>query len=845
MATPARPLLVGPAGARTVFRKPGGGGGGGARNPKKARQVERLGPAFAALADAFAQQRGALQSDASAAVPEQVLVIETNGTVKDLYETVARTSGFEWLAEEDLRDHPPDEDFFISKKPGKALTAQLYLVLFNQEAIAQLLSLWRSWSAAPKRARLPKEFRAWGAVFRQLRSIRRWGVQDRLQERGILDSWRERIREGYETVAVEIDLWFRSAERRAEVDRKVRAHVERAGGQVTSNCVLEPIAYHAILAKLPIRAVEKILANHEVELLQCDEVRLFRPAGQGTPVPDDEPELEVLESTAIEDLRDPVVALLDGLPLERHRRLAGRLVVDDPDDWSETYPVQTRSHGTAMASLILHGDLSGASSPGRRRLYVRPILRPDSFGRREVAPEDLLLVDLVHRAVRRIAEGERNQPAAAPTVRVINLSIGDPYQPFVLGMSPLAKLLDWLAWRYRVLFIVSAGNHNGALAVDRSSTSTAVLAAVAAEHRHHRILSPGEAVNALTVGASSEDEAGAWTPRAEGESDFAIPVGLPSPISGWGRGYRRIVKPDVLAPGGRVAFAPTPEGLRTMSPAIRSRFPPGHKVAAPSLSAGDLAGTRFWSGTSNAAAMTSRLAGAIADALEDLAPGPNSDVLRAVPAALWIRTLVVHGASWRPGTQRALEVALHEAGHDDPSTDELAGVLGFGRIDEDRVLECAPERATVLVGGAIGADERIVHSIPLPPSLNAHTAWRRLTVTLSWFSPVRPTHRKYRCAALWFEPPANPLTVKRIGVDWQAVRRGTLQHEILEGDQTAINVLPHATLDVPVSCMEDAGQMTEAIPYALAVTIEVRPGIPIRVYDEVRARILPRVVVRP
>jgi hypothetical protein len=844
MATPERPLLVGPAGARTVFRKPGGGGGGGAGNPKKARQVERLAPAFAALADAFAQQRGALQSDASGAVPEQVLVIETNGTVKDLYEMVARTSGFEWLAEEDLRDLPPDEDFFVSKKPGKALSAQLYLVLFNQEAIAQLLSLWGSWSAAPKRARLPKEFRAWGAVFRQLRSIRRWGVQDRLQETGILESWRDRIREGYETVTVEIDLWFRSADRRAEVDRNVRAYVERADGQVTSSCVLEPIAYHAILAKLPIRAVEKILANHEVELLQCDEVRLFRPTGQGTPIPDDEPEPEVVEGAAIEDLRDPVVALLDGLPLEKHRRLAGRLVVDDPEDWSETYPVQSRSHGTAMASLILHGDLSGTSSPGRRRLYVRPILRPDTFGKREVAPEDLSLVDLVHRAVRRIVEGEGNQPAAAPTVRVINLSIGDPYQPFVLAMSPLAKLLDWLAWRYRVLFVVSAGNHNGPVAVDGSATSTAVLAAIAAEHRHHRILSPGEAVNALTVGATSEDEAGVWTPRAEGETDFAIPAGLPSPISGWGRGYRRIVKPDVLAPGGRVAFAPTPEAIGTMSPSVRGRFAPGQKVAAPSLSAGDLAGTRFRSGTSNAAAMTSRLAGAVADALDDLASAPNADMLRAVPAALWIRTLLVHGASWRPGAQQALEVALREAGHDDPSNDELAGVLGFGRIDEDRVLGCAPERATVLVGGSIRADERIVHSIPLPPSLNAHTAWRRLTVTLSWFSPVRPTHRKYRCAALWFEPPANPLTVKRVGVDWQAVRRGTLQHEILEGAQTAINVLPDATLDVPVSCMEDAGQMTESIPYAMAVTLELSPGVPVRVYDEVRARILPRVTVR-
>jgi hypothetical protein len=129
--------------------------------------------------------------------------------------------------------------------------------------------------------------------------------------------------------------------------------------------------------------------------------------------------------------------------------------------------------------------------------------------------------------------------------------------------------------------------------------------------------------------------------------------------------------------------------------------------------------------------------------------------------------------------------------------------------------------------------------------MNAHTGWRRLTVTLSWFSPIHVAHRKYRRAALWFDPPANPLVVKRRGVHWQAVRRGTLQHEVLEGDQDAINILPGATLDVPVSCFEDAGPFEGAIPYALAVTLEVAAGVNIRVYDEVRARIAPRVALRP
>jgi hypothetical protein len=251
------------------------------------------------------------------------------------------------------------------------------------------------------------------------------------------------------------------------------------------------------------------------------------------------------------------------------------------------------------------------------------------------------------------------------------------------------------------------------------------------------------------------------------------------------------------------------------------------------------------SGTSIAAAATSRLAAAIADVLEELETEPNAGTLKSVPTALWIRTLIAHGASWSPGTQRLVEDALRSAGYEKPTTDELAAVLGFGRVDGERVMRCTQERATVLAGGSLLADRRVVHSIPLPPSLNAHTGLRRLTITLSWFSPIHVASRKYRRAQLWFEPPADPLEVTRNGVHWQAVRRGTLQHEVLEGNRTAINIPLGGTLDVPVSCIEDAGPFGEPIPYALAVTLEVAAGVSVHVYDEIRERIAPRVAVRP
>ena len=113
-----------------------------------------------------------------------------------------------------------------------------------------------------------------------------------------------------------------------------------------------------------------------------------------------------------------------------------------------------------MSSLIIHGDLNNNNAPISTPLYVRPImkLRPWMNGRIERVPDDVLFVDLLHRAVKRIFEGDiDNEPI--DSIKVINLSIGDNSLVFYHTMSPVAKLLDWLSFKYKVLFIISAGNH--------------------------------------------------------------------------------------------------------------------------------------------------------------------------------------------------------------------------------------------------------------------------------------------------------------------------------------------------------------------------------------------------
>ena len=82
----------------------------------------------------------------------------------------------------------------------------------------------------------------------------------------------------------------------------------------------------------------------------------------------------------------------------------------------------------------------------------------------------------------------------------------------------------------------------------------------------------------------------------------------------------------------------------------------------------------------------------------------------------------------------------------------------------------------------------------------------------------------------------NPLTPNRQNVDWMAACRGTMQHEVFEGE-SAVAISDGDELTVKVNCREDASKLEGAVPYGLAVTLEVAEGIDITIYEEIRTRI--------
>ena len=852
---PGRPLLLFPT-PEVADRSKRHGSLGHVHRPTHDRQGQRLSPIFERLQTAFSERRVELQQTAAGSTPEQMLVIETIGHVENFANAVKRIEGLEWMGEIETDEIEPDEDFYDEKNRDKPLSGRLYLVMSAQQALDEMLSLWRRYQN-DQHMKFEKGLTKFRDVFLRLKDIRRWSVQDRIAETGVLDVWQEDLEhDGNRPILFEVELWFRGTDaKRRNVREQIKDLVVALEGTILDDCIINDIAYHALLAKIPANAAKQIIEHPDVDLIKCDRVMFFRPVGQMAtgkrPVEGELSDHEQEEANL--PAGEPIVAILDGLPLANHDLLRNRLRIDDPDDYASAYTVPDRRHGTAMTSLVVHGDLSDRPPPLPRTVYVRPIMKPIpsiSTRGREHVPNDVLIVDHIHRAVRRMFEGEGETGAVVPTIRIINFSIGDPCRQFTHTLSPLARLLDWLSVKYRVLFVISAGNHEQDIeigmrknvfdALSNEKKETKVVQTLYADARHRKLLSPGESINGITVGALHHD---ASTAVHVSHAIDLFESLLPSPVSAFGNGYRRAVKPDFLFNGGRVLYA---EKLEKSTDATfesrQRRIAPGNKVASPSSISGELNKVVYSCGTSNATALTSRMASICHDTVLEVFKEQSPDIELNTHLAPLLKAMIVHGCSWR-GIEERLRTILRTPANGRKMRSLISRWLGYGVPDFDRVLACTEQRATMLGYGQLSDEKAHIFRLPLPPSLGARREQRRLTVTLAWMSPIAANTQRYRSAGLWFEINGNALAVERREIDTKASRRGTVQHEIFEGT-SAVAITDGANLDIKVNCRKDAAKLQTPVAYGLAVTLEVAEGIDIAIYEEIRARIVPAVEIR-
>lgn len=827
-----RPIILARiASSKAIPARRGGPGSVKFNNPGE--RIRRIDARFTDMATAFGEQVQ-LSESIHAADPQLVLVFEALDEQVDL-SGVAAQLGIEILVEAEDGIEPTEEFQLGSEKPRKPfITSCLHAVCTDQASFDQLLKLWRAWKSP---AGLPYGYAALRDLFAHLKDVRPWGPQDRLASIDWDEYFEGRIDD--RPHSAEIELWYRRSQAmRIRSQEEITLLIEQAGGAVTSTAIIDQIGYHGLKCVLPTQVLRELSTgnNDAVRLIRSTHVMYLRVAGQALPVagPPSETRVDVESRSAATG--NPVLCLLDGVPAANHPLLRDRVHVYDPDDLASLATVEELRHGTWMSSVAVWGDRGAGDAPATRPVLVRPVLTPadDTVDRVEELPADVLVPDLMRRVFRELFDGSGTEPAAAPGIAIINISLGDPAAPFDTIMSSWARMIDWLSYEYGVLVVVSAGNHSHLPLTPSNSEEIiasvggdrrkAVLDAVQRQQSHRRLLAPAESVNAVTVGAVHADESSAV---AKGYV-FDPTDGLRaiSPISAAGSGYRRSIKPDLATNGGRVFFRGgiTPE--ENIRFAGDSSIGPGIKVATP---------TQFQethvSGTSPAAALISRQAARLHDVVEQITEG-NAITRRQKAAA--VKALLVHGTS------------LPERGEHDP----LPGAVAFGNglATRDFSEGCATNEAVVIYVGSIGANEEQELLFPLPNGLSVREA-KRIDATLAWLTPVNWRHRQYRKASLTMVKPSGsiPILDKSTGISSDESTRGasTVQHQSWEFEK-AFASGQGSNMSVRLKCYEQAGGLLgERVDFAIVLSLWVAPSLGVDIYNQVKAQVEARVAVRP
>jgi hypothetical protein len=773
--------------------------------------------------------------DPSALAPERLLVFEVRGAIAPFSAAIRRIPGLELIDEEEL-----DED--VDDKSPVA-----YLLMPNVAALQQLESLWRRWQSN----QLIQGETPWRDVFQLLRDLRPWGPADRVKEDDADELTADiegRVDE--ETIRLELELIFRRSAQDAErSEAQVRAAITAQEGRIISRARLDEIAYHALLVDLPVRAVRQIIARSANGIAGVEAVMHIRPQSlANTTVVGDETDSA---PAAQIDLGSPILALLDGVPVAAHALLNRHVIVDDQFGLEPSALVANRKHGTAMASLIVHGDRNLDGLPLPRQIHVVPVL-----GNEDRFPADRLIVDLIYLALQRM----RNGPdATAPGILIVNLSLGNRRRQFHGLMSAWARLLDQLSSQFGVLFLVSAGNIGSSFEVPDFATRTAfedaahrtradgVLRALGGIVADRRLLSPAETVNGITIGAYNDDAVDpAQRATAKANIDPYPQRGMSNPSSALGPGYARSVKPDILMPGAR-------EHLRVISnnahiivqPAEAARSA-GLRVAAPPTQGRENV-DGFTNGTSAATALASRTCHRIHDALES-AYGEAFTNLPHIQRAVLLKALLVHPAAWSEETVSFIKSVIGpvDGRQHVAQKDNVRRFLGFGIVDADDAVACAEDRATFWATGMLSSDQMRPVEVPIPQMMHGQARFHSLSATLAWFTPVASGRKSYRTCKLKIVEPDDlaHLAVTAQGIaqpDANQTNRGTVFTRRWAGTRAPL-VGANAALTLTIQRDPDqGGAFDDPIPFGLAVTIAM-PGM-IGLYEEVRQRLQPQVRV--
>lgn len=405
-------------------------------------------------------------------------------------------------------------------------------------------------------------------------------------------------------------------------------------------------------------------------------------------------------------------------PLLRSAIGESQSFVADQDAFDEA------GHGTAVAGIALYGDVEACDRGNfwhpQIWLYNGKVMRKCPATDNTIYDEHTIEATLTEAVEYFVGLG----------CRIFNLSLGNSNAPYDgTHVRGLAYILDVLARRHNVLFVVSTGNFLGSEdpAVPLNSWREEYPEYLL--HELSAIIDPAPAMNVLTVGSIARHNATLDSQRhPEIHQLSPASENQPSPFTRHGPSVKGALKPELVAHGGNLA---TPMhykngqwkrdmrglGVLTMN----------HQFQGKTL-------YKEISGTSFSAPYITHLAGRLLNEY----PMASANLLRA---------MLVNHASLSREVESSFPDDMKQGYKTSKATlnrDIARDVAGYGQVSESDLFRSSDHCVVLMCEESIERDACQFYELPLPASyLRTARGSRELTVTLAYSPAVRTTRLDY------------------------------------------------------------------------------------------------------